>query len=300
MSVVLWNSGVMILLSFWIASAALGFFVALYLSRKYGTRVLSVVPALVVLSGPFGLFLALFLFKVLRAQKPGVLPFEVSAGEAIPFEVFRGRRLGEGGALATRPDIAAYLSRNVSPLSFTRLKHLVFSQEEETRLIAFTALHRMESSLSSEIDRLLRELAVVQGDKRFTTLAALAELYSEFVFLGLADRELEDFYLRTAEKYAEEALALRGSGKHHYLLGRILLRRGNIQKAEQHLLLAAQSGFPKERIVPYLLECAYKRGDFTKVVSLARSTEDLCFIDQRAWSIVAFWAGRREACGCCR
>lgn len=296
----LWGSGLVILSLFWVASATLGFIIALSLVRRYGMRVFFTVLALATLGGPLGLFLVLLLLKALRAQKLGAVPFEVSTGEATPFEVFRGRRLGEGGALATRPDIAVYLSRNVSPLSFARLRYLVFSQEEETRLIAFTTLHRMESSLSSEIDRLLHELTLAQGDERFAILAALAELYSEFVFLGLADKELEDFYLRTAERYAEEALALRKSGKHHYLLGRILLRRGEIQRAEQHLLFAIQSGFPKERIVPYLLECAYRQGDFARVVSLARSAEDLCFIDQKAWSIVAFWAGRQRNCGCCR
>lgn len=300
MSAVLWDPKVTVLLSLWVASAVAGFFSGLCLSRRYGTKVLFFVLALAALGGPLGFFLALFFLRALRAQKLGAVPFEVSTAEATPFEVFRGRRLGEGGALATRPDIAVYLSRNVSPLSFARLKYLVFSQEEETRLVAFTTLHKMESSLSSEIDRLLRELPVVQGEERFAVLAALAELYSEFVFLGIADRELEDFYLRTAERYAEEALALRESGKHHCLLGRILLRRGEVQEAEKHLLLAAQSGFPRERVLPYLLECAYKQGDFARVVSLARSAKGLCFIDQKAWSIVKFWSGERGSCGCCR
>ncbi|WP_406616469.1 hypothetical protein [Candidatus Caldatribacterium sp.] len=288
------------LLSLWIASVAVAFLVAFFLSRRYGVRVFFVVPALTGVGGPLGFLLSLLLLGVLQTRGSGSLPFEVFASETMLFETFRGRRLGEGGALIARPDVAVYLSRNVNPLSLTRLRHFIFSQEEETRLVAFTTLHRMENSLSSEVDRLLRELATTEGEKRFAVLATLAELYSEFVFLGLADKELEDFYLRTAERYAEEALTLRESGKHCYLLGRILLRRGEAKRAEQYLTLAIQSGFPKERVVPYLLECAYMRRDFAQIVSMARLARDLCFVDQRAWSIVMFWAGGERSHGCCR
>ncbi|MEN3203218.1 MAG: hypothetical protein ABDK87_05760 [Atribacterota bacterium] len=180
------------------------------------------------------------------------------------------------------------------------MRHFVFSQEDEVRLIAFSTLHRMESSLNLEIDRLLRELKNTQGENRVLILESLAELYSELVFLGLVDKELEDFYLCAAEQYAREALKLRESGKCYYLLGRILLRRKKAEDAGRCFISAMQRGFLKERIIPYLLECVYMQGDPKKIVAIAKSAGDLCLVDHRAWNIIAFWAGKEKDRGCSR
>lgn len=284
----------------WIVSGIAGFCTALCIFKDRGNRAFFVMLVLAVLGGPFGFFLSLSLLRALQSNRVDTVPFEVFESEVVSIGAFHGRRLGEGGASSPRPDAAFYLSRNVTPLSFTRLRHFVFSQEDEVRLIAFSTLHRMESSLNLEIDRLLHKLKNTQGENRILILESLAELYSELVFLGLVDKELEDFYLCTAEQYARKALELRESGKCYYLLGRILLRRKKAEEAEQCFALAMQRGFLKERIIPYLLECAYIQGDLKKIVTVAKSTGDLCLVDHRAWNIIAFWAGKEKDCGCSR
>ncbi|WP_147425001.1 tetratricopeptide repeat protein [Hydrogenivirga caldilitoris] len=210
--------------------------------------------------------------------------------ELLPEVEFRGRKLGESLGQIRNPVMVLYMSKTYNPVAISYLKESVADEEDEVRLTAFATLSRIESEIVERINLFKKDLEKVKGKReRFAVLFSLAELYWEIVYLNIADRELQEFYLAEAEKYALQALELKEDPRMEFLLVRIYLHKGDYDNAAEHLERAERLGFPKERLIPYLLEVLYKRGDFKRMFEVVNKFRGIMPSEPKAASIIRVW-----------
>jgi tetratricopeptide (TPR) repeat protein len=129
---------------------------------------------------------------------------------------------------------------------------------EEVRLFAFSRLERLRDEFADNIRALRETLEMEEGPARARTHLQLAQAHWEFVYLGLGDGAAAERALDTAEDHARRAAELEGNhSATEFLLGRILLAKGNADDAEAAFVMAERAGYPRARVVPYLAECAF-------------------------------------------
>ncbi len=247
---------------------------------------------LIMLSGPVGFFVSLLVYFALMVRGVDLTPlYEVVSHEVVPEVEFEGRKAGEAFGQVKNPNMVLYMSRTLHPLAVRYLKEAISSEEDEVRLIAFATVSSLEKDLMERVGVLKDSLKEAKDEEDiFSIHVSLAELYWEFVYLGVSDKELEDFYLSEAQKHALEALQIRESPKVHFLLGRVFLRKRMIDEAEKHLIRAMELGFPEERVATYLLEVYFLKRDFKKLFEFSDRFKDILPPDPRTASILRVWA----------
>jgi polysaccharide biosynthesis protein PelE len=123
-------------------------------------------------------------------------------------------------------------------------------------------------------------------------LKHLAELYWEMIYAGLAQGDLRIHALNQALSHADAALRLaeRDTGM-LFLKGRILHELKMYAEAQAILESAIEHGLPEFRVLPYIVEIAFDRGDYRKVQSqLARiSASQITPVMKNA---INFWVRR--------
>lgn len=265
------------------------FLLALFLVKGLRRKFIMLGSALTFLSGPLGYILIVLFYLAVRLYKNKRTNIAVVRNER-QLRVKLENPFGEGSifkqiALPT----VLYMSKTYKPTTIMQLRNTVSSKNDETRLLAFTHLTNIETELVQKISMLKKKLEQANKDELFHILISLGELYWEFVFMGLAEKELEDFYLSQAEEYLKRALQIEENALAYFLLGRISLRRGDFAQAEKNLLRAYQLGFPKERLASYLIEALYRNRSFKKLMELREEFKGLYYYDPKAGSIVEVW-----------
>jgi uncharacterized protein HemY len=110
------------------------------------------------------------------------------------------------------------------------------------------------------------------GTERHALNRHLAELYFELIYQNLVQGAVYRHTLEQADRHAEAALASDGRDAALWLIrGRLALANGKPDEAAGYIELAQQLGFPRERLVPWLAEAAYLRGDYRQVAALVAS-----------------------------
>lgn len=165
--------------------------------------------------------------------------------------------------------------------------------DDEIRLLAFNLFDRQERVISHSISLGLEALKdAVDPYQRAEICRSLALSHWEMVYNGLAQAELQDFFVDQALYYATEARDLGGNDPVLALLmGRIYLMRHQIEQAEQSVVEAQALGALPSRVVPYLAELAYLRHDFAALkqyVALDPSLRHKPGIGP----VAQFWGGR--------
>lgn len=187
--------------------------------------------------------------------------------------------MGEGGAWSRlrseslpRPmrlkallAVGSSSGRNASRL----LQFATSDNDDEIRLLAFNLTDQREKVINKGISESLTSLQEAENsDKRLKHYRKLAFSYWELVFNDLAQQDLAEFYLSSALSYAVQALDIDGNDPNLLiLLGRLHLRKGNIEEAEQAINSAMNKGAHRDRVVPYLAELAFLRRDFVTMKS---------------------------------
>lgn len=111
--------------------------------------------------------------------------------------------------------------------------------------------------------------AATLADRRHGAHKRLAELQWELVYQKLVQGDLLRFTAREAWRHAHEALALRSEDAGlWYLVGRVGLEAGEPAAGQAALERAARLGFPRERLVPWLAEYAFRERRFDEVRAL--------------------------------
>jgi len=93
----------------------------------------------------------------------------------------------------------------------------------------------------------------------------LAELYFELVYQNLVQGAVYRHTLEQADRYARAALATDEKDAALWLIrGRLALAEGKPDEAGEYMERALELGFPRERLIPWLAEVAFLRGEYAQ------------------------------------
>ncbi|AJK49466.1 sugar ABC transporter permease [Burkholderia plantarii] len=169
--------------------------------------------------------------------------------------------------------------RTVSPI----LQEMLADPLDDIRLLAYGSLESKEKALTQRITAERAALEALDASdassapgggarpaaERARINKVLAELYGELIYQQLVTGDVYDNAIAQADRFAEAALALLPDDAALWRLrGRLALLRRDLDAADTLLQRAIDSGFPRDRLLPYLAESAYWRRDFARVASL--------------------------------
>ena len=181
------------------------------------------------------------------------------------------------------------------------LRRLLRDPVEDLRLVAYGLLDTQEKALRTRISEqaaLLEQLTTEphrHSASRIEVLRHLAELNFELVYQSLVQGDVREHTLARAIEHAQAAIALDPSnGGLRQLLARMHLEQGDIDRACDDLIRATEDGLPDNRVLPYLAEMAYRRGDWRSVRALMHRIDPLT-VTPRMAALVRYWqtAGER-------
>jgi hypothetical protein len=150
------------------------------------------------------------------------------------------------------------------------LRGMLADPLDDIRLLAYGMLDSQEKLLTQKIlaerPKLARELA---PRERYRVNKTLAALYGELIYGYLVQGDVYRNAAQQADAYAQAALAIEpGDASLWRMRGRLALDRRDLDDAEALLARAIECGFARDRMLPYLAEAAYLRGDYVRVRSL--------------------------------
>lgn len=277
-----------------VACAVLAFFLAAVLPGRYlGSRRIALcvffgfsffIPIL----GTIGMLVTLLYFRFFPGSSTrtefstvALPPFMVESGAPGPW-------MGEGGAwsrikaagVPRTSRLKALLAISTgSGSNVSRLLQLATTDgDDEIRLLAFNLFDRREKEISDTISRTLRRLQEAEDPaERRGLCRTLAFYYWEMVYNGLARDELATFFIERALHFAGRAAEPDGEDPALLVLtGRLYLKRGDLDMAEESVKRALERGIHKEKAVPYLAELAFLRRDFQELRRCLRTEHLLC------------------------
>jgi hypothetical protein len=196
--------------------------------------------------------------------RAGQIRARLTSGEAPP-----AARLS---ALLTIQDAPGRITSDI-------LRRLLTDPFEDIRLLAYGMLDRKEKAVSQ---RILAEQAALQAvaeshampdderdERRYGAHKRLAELQWELVWQRLVQGDLLRFTAREAWRNAHEALQIRDDDAGlWYLVGRVGLVAGEPDAGWAALDRAEDLGFPRERLVPWMAEYAFREHRYDEVRAL--------------------------------
>lgn len=155
----------------------------------------------------------------------------------------------------------------------TLLRDLLADPLEDIRLIAYGTLDHAENEIMQKIFRTSKALESTGKDhERHALNRMLAELYFELVYQNLVQGAVYKHTLEQADRYAQAALETDSTDAALWLIrGRLALANGLPDAAHEHIGRALELGFPRERLVPWLAEADFLRGDYSSVTQLLAS-----------------------------
>lgn len=155
----------------------------------------------------------------------------------------------------------------------TLLRELLADPLEDIRLIAYGTLDHAENEIMQQIFRISKALETADNDaERHGLNRLLAELYFELVYQNLVQGAVYRHTLQQADRYAQAALETEPGDAALWLIrGRLALANGWPDAAQDHIARALELGFPRERLVPWLAEAEFLRGNYPSVSQLLAS-----------------------------
>lgn len=139
------------------------------------------------------------------------------------------------------------------------LKIAISDASDDVRLLAFSALEKMETDINKNL---------VDTQKRFNEkhnhadAITIAEQYWELCYLGIASHAARQLYLKNAQNYLIKAERLKPTTTARLLLGRVLTARGNSIDAIKVFSRCIAMGIHKNQVAPYLAEAAFDSGRY--------------------------------------
>ena len=231
-------------------------------------------PVFGILGISLSLLIALYLPKKqsdVTWQECEVLPLPPSPGEILPntfgigalAEILNRNEDPERRLLAV--SAIHYFPRNQAiPLLQLALRDL----SDDVRLLAYSSLETIEAEINVAIGLSKKQFL---KNKTASKTAEIGHQYWELCYLGIAEGSLLNHYLREAENYLNISNEIEPSASNNLLLGRVLLKQNDYQKAESYFELALDAGLLNHQVAPYLAECAFQARNYKKVKALVAS-----------------------------
>ncbi len=151
------------------------------------------------------------------------------------------------------------------------LRSVLSDPSEDIRLLAYGLLDSQEKRINQLIDDELKILHQAQkeegletpGPRTLESAQWLSDFYWELIYQGLVQGDLRAHALGESTRYAQQVLD--GQPQHPALTLRraqLLQAQGQLEAAEQAYQHARELGLPATRVLPYLAELHFERGDF--------------------------------------
>jgi hypothetical protein len=171
------------------------------------------------------------------------------------------------------------------------LRDLLGDPIEDVRLLAYGMLDSAEKKITQRIYELLGKLNEDTEPREVEeTSRMLAELYWELIYQNLVQGEMQRFAAQQVEKYAQQALAIDDSNAALWVTrGRLSLLDHNVARADEYFEKALSRGFPGDRLLPWIAESAYLRGDYRAVSNALSSLGEGASLPALR-SIVRYWS----------
>lgn len=204
------------------------------------------------------------------------------------------RRLGEGSlrfAKVKRLEEVVYFTRFYHPLTVKSFKQLLFSDNDELRLLANSYLKNAEKYLQEliyELERVL-ESQDLGKDVKFFVCRALAFLNWDVYYLGFMEGQIAKKYLYNAKEYVLKALEIKEDPILYLLMGRIELSSRDYQKAYEHFKRALDLGMEPVKVLPYLLEALYKLRNFKELKQVSEKYRGTYSVNPKRMALISAW-----------
>ncbi len=241
------------------------------------------------LGGPLGVLLAsVSLIYLLSETIPIYKDLFPSLWELLKFQ---GRKLGEAALnVKTSYNTVLYASKILHPNTIRHLKKAIILNDDEIRLLAFNKLANIEKLLMPQIEEVKEILDKARTkNEKLLAYSYLAELYWELAYLQISDKELEQIYLQEAEIWALKAIHIKVIPRMVYLLGKIYLKINRLDLAEIYFRRALELNFPKELVIPYLLEIAFRKKDWLKLYEIIEEASNIVVVNPKTRKILKMW-----------
>ncbi|WP_448583967.1 tetratricopeptide repeat protein [Thermocrinis sp.] len=185
-----------------------------------------------------------------------------------------------------------YFTKFTNALTVDFFKKLLYSDQDELRLLANSYLKNLENSIQDYIKELISYIQNYKdlGDQqRFFVEKNLCMLYWELYYLGLVEREIGLKYLYKAKEYGEQALKVARSPILLFIMGKIELAIKDYKKAYEYFIESIEKGMGKGEVLPYLIEALYKAKDFETLREVLRRNEGTYTLNPKALNLLKAW-----------
>jgi hypothetical protein len=168
-----------------------------------------------------------------------------------------------------------------------RIKDFLADSSDETRLYAFALVSSFEKHLNHQIKELQEKIAS-SSDKKYEEKLSfeLALVYWQFIFHGVANRQLTGFYTDKIEKILKD---ISSNSSAFVLLGKIQIFNKEYNRAENYFKRAVELGTPKRALSTFFAEIKYGQGKYDEIAQ--HILPDEFDIDLRLKPLISVWRG---------
>jgi len=163
------------------------------------------------------------------------------------------------------------------------------SQFDDVRLLAYALVDSKQRRLLGRIQKTAKAADAATEPAKTGYHKQLAYDYWELVYLKLAQGEMLLPVLASAARYCKLSLqAHPQDASLTLLLGRILLRQGEVAEAEETFRHAQHLGLPGSIINPHLAEVAFRQRRFGDIAQYLQDQSDE-WAPEKLTAMVSFW-----------
>jgi tetratricopeptide (TPR) repeat protein len=245
--------------------------------------------------GPFAVLFGVIVFIYTKISKAPLPIREVNYELVFSARVLsEKRRLGEGGLrFAKVKDLerVVYFTKFYHPLTVRFFKELLFSDNDELRLLANSYLKNAERYLQEliyELEKVL-ESQNLGKDVELFVCRTLAFLNWDVYYLGFMEEQIAKKYLDNAKEYIMKALEIKEDPSLYMLMGRIELSSRDYQRAYEHFKRALDLGMKPVKVLPYLLEALYKLRDFKELKQVSEKYRGTYSVNPKRMALISAW-----------
>ena len=245
--------------------------------------------------GPFAVLFGVIVFIYTKISKAPLPIREVNYELVFSARVLsEKRRLGEGGLrFAKVKDLerVVYFTKFYHPLTVRFFKELLFSDNDELRLLANSYLKNAERYLQEliyELEKVLESQNLGKDVKLFVC-RTLAFLNWDVYYLGFMEEQIAKKYLDNAKEYIMKALEIKEDPSLYMLMGRIELSSRDYQRAYEHFKRALDLGMKPVKVLPYLLEALYKLRDFKELKQVSEKYRGTYSVNPKRMALISAW-----------
>lgn len=175
-------------------------------------------------------------------------------------------------------------------LSVTALKQAMRHRDERIRLTAYKTLDRKVTDLNKQIQNLEEQVSAGDTQENSNTWLQIASNYWELLTLEKGEKVAREQLLNKAAHAAIQAISILPSNRNaHFVLGRVSLMQGEVDRAKVALERCHALGMPDDKVYPQLAEAAYMRRDYASVKQLLNKLDPASRAYPPLSHVAEFW-----------